>query len=72
MSRIISGLLGTTSNSERVLQQYTPAGFVSSGATGSFNRGTNTYTLNRTPERTTAINKAYAAIVALRKRATGD
>ena len=50
MSRIFKGLFGGKSKAEKILQRFTPAGFSAPGLTGSFDKGTNTFSLNRTRE----------------------
>jgi hypothetical protein len=55
MSRIVKGIFGGRSSSEKILQQFRPVGFSSAGATGTFDQAANRYTLTRTPERIAAL-----------------
>ena len=57
--RIIRGLTGAPSASETILKRFQPVGFTAPGATGSFNG--NTYSLNRTPATTAAVQGVTAA-----------
>ncbi len=60
MTRIVKGLFGGKSSSEGILQRFRPVGFQSPGATGSFDAGSNTYSLLRTPERSAAISSVVS------------
>lgn len=53
--RIVKGLLGGSSSSERILRKFNPAGFSAGGLTGTFDRSTNSFALTRTPERVQAL-----------------
>ena len=55
MTSIIKGLLGKESSAEKVLKRFTPAGFSAPGLTGSFDKRTNRFNVNRTAEGETAI-----------------
>lgn len=56
MTRILGGLTGEKSKSEKVLRRFSPAGFTSAGAVGTFDKNTNRFTLERTPERAAALS----------------
>jgi hypothetical protein len=47
---IVKGLFGGKSSSEKILNKFTPASFTAPGLTGQFNRGTNTFNVQRTAE----------------------
>lgn len=55
MSRIVKGLLGGKSKSEGILQRFSPVSFAAPGATGTFDRARNTFSLSRTPAREAAV-----------------
>lgn len=55
MSRIVKGLLGGKSKSEGILQRFSPVSFAAPGATGTFDRASNTFSLSRTPAREAAV-----------------
>ena len=55
MTSIFRGLLGKESSAEKILGKFTPAGFSAPGLTGSFDKGTNRFNVNRTAEGETAI-----------------
>lgn len=50
MTSIVKGLFGGKSSGEKILQQFSPAGFSAPGLTGRFNKRLNTFSLTRTPE----------------------
>src|SRR3990167_9069073 len=50
MVSIVKGLFGGKSKSEKILQRFTPAGFSTPGLTGTFDKGTNTFSVSRTEE----------------------
>lgn len=58
MSRIVKGIFGGASSSERILQRFQPVGFNAPGGVGSFRN--NTYTVTPSAARTTAIGDIRA------------
>lgn len=62
MSRIVKGIFGGSSSSERILQRFNPAGFTSAGGSASFNRGTNSFRFTRSGERTEAISNVVDSL----------
>lgn len=54
--RIVKGIVGGKSASEGILQRFRPVSFAAPGATGTFDQASNTFTLNRTPARETAVS----------------
>ncbi len=50
MSRIIKGLFGGKSSSEKILQRFQPTGFAAPGLTGTFDKAANRFTLSRSAE----------------------
>lgn len=64
MPRIVKGLFGGKSKSEKILQRFRPVGFQTGGTTASFDRGTSTFSVQRTAEGNTAIQNLISGFQA--------